>query len=42
MDDKSSFLNCYIPDEVYVHQPHSFESNQNLDFVFKLKNICMV
>ena len=37
MDVKSSFLNGYITEEVYVHQLTSFEDNENPDFVFKLK-----
>ena len=37
MDVKSAFLNGYIFEEVYVHQPPGFESSQNLYFVFKLK-----
>jgi hypothetical protein len=39
MGVKSAFLNGYISEEVYVHQPPGFESSQNPDFVFKLKKI---
>ena len=37
MDVRSAFLNGYITEEVYVHQPHGFEYHKNPDFVFKLK-----
>ena len=37
MDVKSAFLNGYIKEEVYVHQPPGFESSKNPEFVFKLK-----
>lgn len=37
MDVKSAFLNGYITEEVYVHQPPSFENHKNLNFVYKLK-----
>lgn len=42
MDVKSAFMNDYITKEVYVHQPPSFENHKHSDFVYKLKNICMV
>lgn len=35
MDVKSAFLNGYITEEVYVHQPPGFESTQNTWYVFK-------
>lgn len=37
MDVNSTFMNGYINEEVYVHQPHGFENHKNPDFVFKLK-----
>ena len=37
MDVKSAFLNGYISEEVYVHQPPGFESSDFPDNVFKLK-----
>ena len=37
MDVKSAFLNGYIDEEVYVHQPPSFENSKHLEFVYKLK-----
>jgi hypothetical protein len=37
MNVKSGFLNGYIFEEVYVHQPLGFESSQYPNFVFKLK-----
>lgn len=37
MDVNSAFMNEYITEEVYVHQPSSFESSKNPYFVFKLK-----
>ena len=37
MDVKSAFLNGYIEEEVYVHQPPGFESSKNPEYVFKLK-----
>lgn len=36
MSVKSVFLNGYIIEEIYVHQPPSFERYKNLDFVYKL------
>ena len=37
MDVKSAFLNGYIDEEVYVHQPHGFENSKHPEYVFKLK-----
>lgn len=37
MDVNSAFLNGYITEEVYVHQPSGLENPKNQDFVFKLK-----
>ena len=37
MDVKSAFLNGYISEEVYVHQPPGFESSDFPNNVFKLK-----
>src|SRR5580765_7265475 len=37
MDVKSAFLNGYISEEVYVHQPPGFESSDHPEKVFKLK-----
>ena len=37
MDAKSSFLNDFIEEEVYVKQPPDFENDIDLDHVFKLK-----
>jgi hypothetical protein len=37
MDVKSSFLNGYIEEEVYVRQPPGFESSKFLNHVFKLQ-----
>jgi len=36
MDVKSAFLNEYLKEEVYVKQPHSFESHDFPNHVFKL------
>ena len=37
MDVKSSFLNEFIKDEVYVRKPSSFEDHKLLGHVYKLK-----
>src|SRR4051812_5740836 len=37
MDFKSVFLNGYIDEEVYVHQPPAFEDSKSPEHVFKLK-----
>jgi hypothetical protein len=37
MDVKSAFLNGYISEEVYVHQPPGFENSKCPEHVFKLK-----
>jgi hypothetical protein len=37
MDVKSTFLNGYINEEVYVEQPPGFEDDKKLDHVYKLK-----
>src|SRR3954470_22619925 len=37
MDVKSAFLNGYIHEEVYVHQPPGFEDSMSPNHVFKLK-----
>ena len=36
MDVKSTFLNGYIAEEVYVEQPPSFENHAFLNHIFKL------
>jgi len=38
MDVKSSFLNGFINEEVYVSQPPDFEDHQLPNHVYKLKN----
>lgn len=35
MDIKITFLNGYITQEVYVHQPPDFENHTNVDFKLK-------
>lgn len=37
MDVKNAFMNDYITEEVYVHQPPGFENHKNPYFVLKLK-----
>jgi hypothetical protein len=37
MDVKSSFLNGYLKEEVYMEQPEGFQLSDNLDFVYKLE-----
>lgn len=37
MDVKSSFLNDYKNEEVYVSQPPMFEDQNNSNYVLKLK-----
>src|SRR4051812_48064887 len=37
MDVNSAFLNGYITEEFYVHQPPGFENHKNSGFVYKLK-----
>ena len=37
MDVKSEFLNGYIDEEVYVHQPPGFENSKHKEYIFKLK-----
>ena len=39
MDIKSTFLNDYIAEEIYVEQPSGFESHKFLDHIFKLNKI---
>ena len=42
MDVKSSFLNGFIEDEVYVEQPPGFESFEFPNHVFNYLKLCMV
>ena len=37
MDVKSTFLNGFVQEEVYVKKPPGFEDSTKLDYVFKLK-----
>jgi hypothetical protein len=37
MDVKSSFLNGYLKEEVYMEQPEGFQLSDNPNFVYKLK-----
>jgi hypothetical protein len=37
MDKKSSFLNGYLNEEVYMEQPEGFKLSDNPDLVCKLK-----
>ena len=37
MDVKSTFLNSYINEEVFVEQPPGFEDNKKPDHVYKVK-----
>ena len=39
MDVKSEFLNGYIEEEVYVHQPPRFNDSKHPEHVFKLKKV---
>ena len=39
MDVKSSFLNGYILEEVYVAQPPDFQNHLYPDYVYKLKKV---
>ena len=39
MDVKSTFLNDYIAEEVYIEQPPDFENHKYLDHVFKLNKV---
>ena len=38
MNVKSTFLNGFINEEVYVEQPQGFEYHKFFYYVFKLKN----
>ena len=37
MDVKTTFLNGYLEEEVYMEQPEGFESSDKPDFVYRLK-----
>jgi hypothetical protein len=37
MDFKSTFLNGYLEEEVYIEQPEGFSLTNNLDYLCKLK-----
>src|ERR1051325_11606852 len=37
MDVKSAFLNGYIDEEVYIHQPPGFENTKPPEFFYRLK-----
>ena len=39
MDVKSTFLNGYVNEEVYMDQPPDFEDTSHPNHVFKLKKI---
>ena len=39
MDVKSAFLNGYIKEEVYVHQPSGFEDLAHPEHVYKLNKV---
>ena len=39
MDIKSTFLNDYIMEEVYVKQPPGFENEKFTDHVYKLSKV---
>jgi hypothetical protein len=37
MDVKSTFINVYLEEEVYIEKPECFSLKHNLDYVWKLK-----
>ena len=37
MDVKTTFLNCYLEEKVYMKQPESFSSRKGEHLVWKLK-----
>ena len=39
MDVKSTFLNGYILEDVYIEQPPDFQNHKYPDHVFKLKKV---